>query len=251
MTSPALVIVPTYNERENIDLILDAILAESAADVLVIDDGSPDGTAELVRARTVLRGSRVHLLERPGKQGLGSAYVTGFRWGLDRGYSVLVEMDADGSHPVAVLQSMIDLVLRGSATLVIGSRWIPGGSVVDWPKRREFLSRGANTYARIMLGLSVHDSTAGYRAYSAELLRAIDLGSIDSHGYCFQIDMTVRSRDADAVIQEVPIAFRDRRFGTSKMSGSIILEAMGKVTLWGVERMLGVKKPASSTTPAA
>lgn len=239
----ALVIVPTYNERDSIVITLRRILTASDADVLVVDDASPDGTSQLVRD---LDEPRVHVLDRPGKLGLGTAYVDGFGWGLERGYGVLVEMDADGSHPADRLQALIDAVRGGEADLAIGSRWVRGGSVIDWPRHREVLSRGANAYARIMLGLSVHDATAGFRAFSAELLRRFDLAGVHSQGYCFQIDMTVRARDLGARIVELPIAFREREHGVSKMSGSIILEAMLRVTWWGVRRLTGrrLQEPA-------
>ena len=234
----ALVIVPTYNERENILDALDRVLLAVDADVLVVDDASPDGTAQLARD---YEDDRVHLLERSGKRGLGSAYIAGFEWGLERGYGVLVEMDADGSHPAGRLEALIEEVRSGRADLAIGSRWVRGGSVVDWPRHREVLSRGANTYARLMLGLGVHDATAGFRAFSAELLRRYDLGAVNARGYCFQIDMTVRGRDLGARIVEIPIEFRDREKGTSKMSGDIIVEAMRKVTWWGLRRLAGRK----------
>jgi len=230
---PVLVIVPTYDERESIAATIDAVLRSSEADVLVVDDASPDGTAEVVRALT---GDRVHLLERFGERGLGAAYVAGFRWGLDRGYRILVEMDADGSHPADRLRALIDEVRSGRADLAIGSRWVAGGSVVDWPRRREALSRLANLYTRWALGLRVRDVTAGFRAFSAELLRRFDLADVTSRGYCFQIDMTVRARDLNARIVELPIEFRDRRLGSSKMNADIIVEAMRDVTWWGLRR---------------
>lgn len=243
MTSPKpLVIVPTYNEAENIDTIVGRILGVVPdAHVLVVDDGSPDGTGDLVEA---LSGAdeRVHLLRRSGKLGLGSAYVTGFRWGLERGYDLLIEMDADGSHPADRLPALISAVADAdpadSVALAIGSRWVSGGSVVDWPKRREILSRGGNTYARIMLGLDVHDITAGFRVYRADAIARMDLDAIDSKGYCFQVDMTLRVHDLGGRIVEVPIEFRDRLLGESKMSQAIVLEAMGRVTQWGIQRRL-------------
>lgn len=233
----ALVVVPTYDEAENIRAATAAILdAVPTAHVLVVDDGSPDGTADIVRSLAAT-DERVHLLERSGKLGLGTAYVAGFRWGLERGYPVLVEMDADGSHPADRLPALIGSVTDdGSVALAIGSRWVPGGSVVDWPLRREVLSRGANTYARMALGLGVRDVTAGFRAYRAETVARMDLGSVDSKGYCFQVDMTLRVDDLGGRIVEVPIRFRDRVHGVSKMSRSVVVEAMVRVTQWGVER---------------
>ncbi|GAA3337328.1 polyprenol monophosphomannose synthase [Curtobacterium pusillum] len=236
-TPTALVVVPTYDEAENVRAAATAVLqAVPTAHLLVVDDGSPDGTARVVRGMAA-EDERIHLIERSGKLGLGTAYVAGFRWGLERGYPILVEMDADGSHPADRLPALIDALLDDeSVALAIGSRWIPGGSVVDWPLRREVLSRGANTYARIALGLGVRDVTAGFRAYRADVVDRMDLESVDSKGYCFQVDMTLRVDDLGGRIVEVPIRFRDRVHGVSKMSRSVVVEAMLRVTQWGVER---------------
>ncbi|WFR66527.1 polyprenol monophosphomannose synthase [Curtobacterium flaccumfaciens] len=233
----ALVVVPTYDEAENVRTATTAILdAVPTAHVLVVDDGSPDGTAGIVRSMAAT-DDRVHLIERSGKLGLGTAYVAGFRWGLERGYPVLVEMDADGSHPADRLPALIDAVRDDeTVALAIGSRWVHGGSVVDWPLRREVLSRGANTYARIALRLGVRDVTAGFRAYRAQTVAGMDLASVDSKGYCFQVDMTLRVDDLGGRIVEVPIRFRDRVHGVSKMSRSVVVEAMLRVTQWGFER---------------
>ena len=233
----ALVIVPTYDEAENVRAIVRAVLdAVPAAHLLVVDDGSPDGTADIVRS-VADDDDRVHLLERSGKLGLGTAYVAGFRWGLERGYPLLVEMDADGSHPADRLPALIDAVQTDEqVALSIGSRWVHGGSVVDWPLRREVLSRGANTYARFVLGLDVRDITAGFRVYRADAVARMDLDSVDSKGYCFQVDMTLRVDDLGGRIVEVPIRFRDRVHGVSKMSRSIVVEAMLRVTQWGFQR---------------
>lgn len=238
MPSAALVIIPTYNERESIERILPRVLA-SAVDVLVVDDSSPDGTGEYV-AELAASEPRLNLLTRAGKQGLGPAYLAGFAWGLDHNYEVLVELDADGSHPPEVIPRMLEILANdteGRVGGVIGSRWVEGGSVVNWPKTREFISRGGSWYARGMLGLSVRDVTAGFRAYRSSVLRTINLSGIESHGYCFQIDMTRRIASAGFELVEVPIEFRDREFGDSKMSGAIVREAMLKVTQWGVERI--------------
>ncbi|MCW2830707.1 MAG: Dolichyl-phosphate beta-D-mannosyltransferase [Aeromicrobium sp.] len=231
----SLVIIPTYNERENLPLILASLFAAAPeVDVLVVDDGSPDGTGSL--ADEIAAGDeRVSAQHRTGKLGLGSAYLQGFAWGLEHGYDHLIEMDADGSHPPSELPAMISAV-DGSAGVAIGSRWVKGGSVVNWPRRREALSRGANLYARFMLGVPVRDATAGFRVYRADVLRSIDLDGIDSKGYCFQIDMTLRVIDAGFEVVEHPIQFKDRELGESKMSGSIVGEAMTKVTLWGIRR---------------
>lgn len=233
-----LVILPTYNESENIATVLERIHdAAPTADILVVDDGSPDGTGDLVE-QAAGRDDRVHLLRRAGKLGLGTAYVAGFRWGLANGYSRLVEMDADGSHPADRLSALFSAADNG-ADLVIGSRWMPGGSVADWPKHRELLSRSANRYARFMLRLNVHDITAGFRVYDARIIQRMDLDAIDSKGYCFQVDMTLRVHDLGGEITEVPIRFRDREHGTSKMSQSIVVEAMLRVTQWGLGRWFG------------
>ena len=232
-----LAIVPTYNEAENIGRIVARILdAVPTAHVLVMDDASPDGTGRIAD-ELAAADERVSVQHRAGKQGLGAAYVAGFRWGLDRGYGVLVEIDADGSHPADVLPTMLR-VLDGPARpgLVIGSRWVPGGSVVNWPRRREFLSRAGNLYSRLALRISVRDATAGFRAYRADVLAAMPLEKVASRGYYFQVDMTLRTLDAGHEIVEVPIEFREREAGVSKMSGGIVREAMLKVTVWGAQR---------------
>ncbi|MCT9622501.1 polyprenol monophosphomannose synthase [Curtobacterium sp. C2H10] len=241
----ALVIVPTYNEAENVRTIAAAVLgALPDAHLLVVDDASPDGTADLVR-QLAATDDRVHLLERSGKLGLGTAYVAGFRWGLERGYTLLVEMDADGSHPADRLPALVAAVDGADdVMLAIGSRWVPGGSVVDWPLHREVLSRGANTYARFVLGIGVRDVTAGFRVYRADAIARMDLDSIDSKGYCFQVDMTLRVDDLGGRIVEVPIRFRDRVHGVSKMSRSIVLEAMLRTTQWGLQRRFGRRRGA-------
>ncbi|MGN6408272.1 MAG: polyprenol monophosphomannose synthase [Curtobacterium sp.] len=236
----ALVIVPTYDEAENVRAIAAAVLgALPDAHLLVVDDASPDGTGDIVR-QLAAEDDRVHLLERSGKLGLGTAYVAGFRWGLERGYPLLVEMDADGSHPADRLPALVAAVDGADdVMLAIGSRWVPGGSVVDWPLHREVLSRGANTYARFVLGIGVRDVTAGFRVYRADAIARMDLDSIDSKGYCFQVDMTLRVDDLGGRIVEVPIRFRDRVHGVSKMSRSIVVEAMLRTTQWGLQRRFG------------
>ncbi|MDH6182548.1 dolichol-phosphate mannosyltransferase [Microbacteriaceae bacterium SG_E_30_P1] len=239
-TTPALVIIPTYNERESIERILPRVLA-TGVDILVVDDSSPDGTGEYV-ASVAESEPRIHLLTRAGKQGLGPAYLAGFAWGLEREYDVLFELDADGSHPPEVIPTMLRVLADDTAGRVggvIGSRWVAGGSVVNWPASRKFISRGGSWYARTMLGLSVRDVTAGYRAYRADVLRSLPLAGIESHGYCFQIDMTRRIANEGFSLVEVPIEFRDREFGDSKMSGAIVREAMLKVTEWGFQRLVG------------
>ena len=238
-----LILIPTYNELGNLPIIVGkARSAVPSADILIIDDGSPDGTGRLAN-EMVRVDPQLHVMHRTVKNGLGAAYIAGFTWGLDHGYDVLVEMDADGSHPAESLATLIASVtpLDGTALattpgLAIGSRWTAGGSVVNWPLHRLVLSRGGNTYARTMLGLDVKDATAGYRAFRADVLRTIHFEDVNSHGYCFQIDMTLRVSDAGFTIVEVPIEFRERTLGESKMSQAIVLEAMSKVTIWGVQR---------------
>ena len=231
------VVVPTYDEALTLPGTLARLRREvPAADVLVVDDGSPDGTGDLAEQMAAADGA-VHVMHRTGKQGLGSAYIAGFRWALDRGYDVVCEMDADGSHRPEELGRLLDrLDAQPHVDLVIGARWIPGGRVVNWPFHREVLSRGANLYTRVMLGLGVGDATGGFRAFRAATLATLDLTTVSSHGYCFQVDMTMRVIDAGGAVGEVPSTFGERAAGGSKMSRSIIVEALGKVTLWGLQR---------------
>ncbi|MGC4174024.1 polyprenol monophosphomannose synthase [Demequina sp.] len=228
-----LVIIPTYNEREALPVQLAAVRAATPeVHILVADDNSPDGTGEWADA-VAAEDSHVHVLHRPGKAGLGAAYIAGFAWGLERGYDVIVEMDADGSHRAVDLPRL--LAAADGADLVIGSRWVKGGSVVNWPWRRKFLSVNANRYVRLAMGIKVHDATAGFRAYRAPMLAALDLGEVESQGYCFQVDMTWRVIRGGGSVVEVPITFVERELGVSKMSGAIIREALVKVTVWGVQ----------------
>ncbi len=229
----ALVVIPTYNEADNIgEAVARVRQAAPEAEVLVVDDNSPDGTAELV-ATTAASDDHVHLLRRPGKAGLGAAYRAGFAWGADAGFDVMVEMDADLSHDPAALPSILAGVEAG-ADLVIGSRYVPGGSIPDWAWHRKALSRWANRYASVMLRLRVADTTAGYRAYRQSMLAQIDLPSVRADGYGFQIEMTRRVVHAGGTIAETPIAFTDRTRGKSKMSWRIIVEALALVTWWGI-----------------
>lgn len=230
----SLVIMPTYNERDNLRSIIERLLvAVPDTDVLIADDSSPDGTGEI--ADELAAGDelgRIHVLHREGKEGLGAAYIAGFRWALERDYEVIIEMDADGSHPPASLPTLIGAVQQG-ADLAIGSRYVPGGKIENWPLSRHLISRGGNLYSKIMLGAEVNDITAGFRAYKGESLASLDFDTIDSAGYCFQIDMTWRMRQAGFRIVEVPITFVERTVGQSKMSESIFREAAVNVARWG------------------
>ena len=232
-----LVVLPTYNEAENIEAVLRRLRAAVPdAHVLVVDDGSPDGTAELATKLADDLGG-IDVIERPGKAGLGSAYRTGFEWGFERGYDVLVEMDADLSHHPEALPGMLQVVDAG-ADLVIGSRYVPGGSTPQWPRIRRFLSVWANRYAAAVLGLAVNDATAGFRAYRADVLRRVDLQHSRADGYGFQVELVYRVVRLGGRIVEVPITFTDRVEGSSKMSLRIVVEALGLVTLWGARDVL-------------
>jgi len=234
-----LVIIPTYNEVENLPLILARVRkARPDVHVLVVDDGSPDGTGDLADELSAADRAHVHVMHRTAKDGLGAAYLAAFAWGLEQGYSVLVEMDADGSHAPEQLYRLLDAIDAG-ADVAIGSRYVQGGTVRNWPWRRLVLSRTANTYARALLGVGINDITAGYRAYRREVLMKIDLSAIDSKGYCFQIDLTWRSISSGFTVVEVPITFSERELGVSKMSGSNIREALVKTARWGIGGRLG------------
>lgn len=240
-----LVIIPTYNEAENIKPIVSRVRAAvPEADILVADDNSPDGTGKLAD-EVAATDDQVHVLHRKGKEGLGAAYLAGFRWGMDHDYGVLVEMDADGSHQPEELPRLLT-ALKG-ADLVLGSRWVPGGRVVNWPKSREVISRGGSTYSRLLLGLQTRDVTGGYRAFRTETLQGIGLEEVASQGYCFQVDLARRTIEAGFHVVEVPITFVDREVGDSKMSRDILVEALWRVTAWGVttrtNRVLGRRTP--------
>ena len=241
-----LVVIPTYNESENIDRVLRRVRgALPDATVLVVDDGSPDGTGDI--AEKVGTGiGNIELLRRTEKSGLGSAYRAGFRWGLDRGFDVCVEMDADLSHDPDALPDLVAPLGKGFE-LVIGSRYVPGGSIPNWAWHRRLLSRGGNVYASTLLGLGVTDSTSGFRAYSASVLNRIALDNIRAEGYGFQIEMTYQAKRAGAPIVEVPIRFVDRTEGESKMSMIIVVEALGLVTWWGIQRVVHVFRRKSRT----
>jgi len=232
-----LVVLPTYNECENIDHVLRRIReALPAASVLVVDDGSPDGTAEIAETLGKEIGG-IELLRRHRKSGLGSAYRAGFRWGLDNGFDACVEMDADLSHEPEALPALVGS-LSGETEVVVGSRYVPEGVIPNWAWHRRLLSRGGNLYASALLGLGVADSTSGFRVYAASILGRIDLDQIKADGYGFQIEMTYRAKRAGATVVEVPIRFIDRVEGESKMSTFIVVEALGLVTWWGLQRLV-------------
>lgn len=233
----ALLVLPTYQEALNLVEVLDRVRAATPdTQVLVVDDGSPDGTADLAETHGAVVGG-VEVLRRPAKSGLGSAYRDGFRWGLERGFDVLLEMDSDLSHDPAALPSLLGAIEHG-ADLVIGSRYVPGGSIPAWSWHRRLLSRWGNRYAAGLLGLAVNDSTAGFRAYRATMLERIDLDGVAADGYGFQIEMTYEVVRRGGSVVEVPIAFADRLRGDSKMSGRIVVEAVVLVTWWGLRDRL-------------
>jgi dolichol-phosphate mannosyltransferase len=232
--SGILVIIPTYDERENLERIVERVVAAVPdAHVLVVDDASPDGTGKLADALAD-EDPRIHVLHRAGKAGLGAAYIAGFDWALGNGYDVVVEMDADGSHAPEQLHRL--LAALEHADVVLGSRYVPGGAVVNWPRRREVLSRGGNLYVRLALGVRLRDATGGYRAFRRHVLDGIDYAGVASQGYCFQVDLVRRAIDAGFQVVEVPITFAERERGESKMSGDIVREAFLRVGQWGIAR---------------
>ena len=226
----SLVVIPTYNEAESIGEILTA-LRHIDCDVLVIDDGSPDGTAHIVR------GLGIEVIERQGKQGLGSAYRAGFSIAIDRGYTYIIQMDADGSHQVTDLEKMMEWI--GNADLLIGSRWVRDGQIANWSKFREYLSKSANAYANLLLSLGVKDTTSGFRIYTSALVKKMEISTIRSEGYCFQIEMTRRAISRGGSVAEIPITFIERAHGVSKMYLGIALEAVLRITTWGALRLIG------------
>ncbi|MFP5021218.1 polyprenol monophosphomannose synthase [Pseudonocardia phyllosphaerae] len=252
MAHPAgsvLIVVPTYDERDNLGPLLARIHdALPGADVLVVDDASPDGTGELADA-CAAADDRVHVLHRPGKEGLGAAYLDGFRFALRERYGVVVEMDADGSHAPEELPGMLDALAH--TDVVLGSRYVPGGRVVNWPWHRAALSRGGNVYSRLALGVPMRDVTGGFRMFRREVLEALHLDSVASQGYCFQVDMAWRAVRAGFRVREVPITFTEREHGSSKMNGAIVAEALWRVTLWGLGYRLRRAGPPYGEPPAA
>jgi dolichol-phosphate mannosyltransferase len=231
MMSPnPVVVVPTYNERDNVRPIAEAALASLAGThLLFVDDSSPDGTAEAVRSAAAHHAGRIHLLERPGKQGIGAAYKDGFRWALERGYSHILQMDADGQHDPGDLPRLLHPVAAGEADVSLGSRWVEGGGNT-FTLRRKLVSRGGSLYARAILGLSVRDLTGGFKCWRREVLASLDLDAVRSQGYAFQIEMTYRAVRKGYRVVEIPIRFGERASGDSKMSGGILLEAL--LVMW-------------------
>jgi dolichol-phosphate mannosyltransferase len=226
------VIIPTYNEADNIRIIVDRVRAAvPSVDILVADDNSPDGTGAIAD-ELAAADPQIHVRHRPGKQGLGAAYLDGFGWAKERGYDAVVEMDADGSHAPEELHRLLDAAK--DADVVIGSRWVPGGKVINWPLHREVLSKGGSFYTRMALGIGLRDATAGYRVYKMPVLDKIDVQSVQSQGYCFQIDLGWRAIKHGFRVVEVPVTFAERERGASKMSSNIVREAFLRVGVWGV-----------------
>jgi dolichol-phosphate mannosyltransferase len=244
------VIIPTFNECENLPVIIGRVRTSvPEAHILVADDNSPDGTGRIAD-ELAAADDHIHVMHRLGKEGLGAAYLAGFAWALQEGYDVVVEMDADGSHQPEQLPRLLD-ALR-NADLVLGSRWVPGGRTENWPKSRQVISQGGSAYTRIMLGVPLRDATGGYRAFRAETLRRLDLHEVASQGYCFQIDLAWRALQRGMRVREVPITFVERTAGASKMSRKIVVEALWRVTAWGVDdKVTRVRKRAHARRRAA
>lgn len=249
MTEPGrtLVIVPTYNEAENVGGTVARLRAAvPQADVLIADDNSPDGTGVIADSLSD-RDSAIHVLRRPAKEGLGPAYLAGFAWGMERDYGLLVEMDADGSHQPEQLPTLLRAAV--DADLVLGSRWVPGGSVRNWPKSRELISRAGNLWTRIALGLRLKDATGGYRVFRRATLEGIGLCNVASAGYCFQIDLAWRAVRRGFVVREVPITFVERKYGDSKMGRRIVAEALWRTAWWGMRRRWHQLHPVRQNQP--
>ena len=241
MAAETLIVIPTYNEVENIEpLIKEVLETVPQVEILVVDDSSPDGTGEVVK-KIAQEDSRVHLLSRAKKEGLGRAYVAGFKWALDRGYSVICQMDSDFSHQPRHLPTFFETIK--DCDVVLGSRYMPGGETEGWPLRRKLLSKGGNLYARLILGLPFSDLTGGFKCFKAHVLRAIDLDSVGAQGYAFQMEMTYRAYKLGFSIKEIPIVFPDRLRGESKLSGSIFWESLALP--WRL-RLKGIKGGSSS-----
>ena len=248
MSAAGLVVVPTYDEAENIEMVLGRVRAAVPdLDILVVDDASPDGTGRLAD-RAAADDAHIHVLHGPRKRGLGSAYLAGFAWAFERGYDVIVEMDADGSHLPEQLPALLE-ALRG-ADLALGARWVPGGRVVNWPLRRRLLSRCGNAYVRLVLGLPLEDATGGFRAFRRETLEGLDLASVNSQGYCFQVDLARRAVLAGYRVVEIPITFVERTHGRSKMSRAIVREALLRVSVWGLQHRVDQLRSLAGAQPA-
>lgn len=234
MKSDSVVIIPTYNEKENIRNIINAVLAvsEHQFDVLIVDDNSPDGTGAIVDEMIAVQPDRINILKRAGKLGLGTAYIAGFKWALERHYEYIIEMDADFSHPVDKLHELQATCATGGADVAVGSRYISGVNVVNWPMGRMLMSYYASMYVRLITGMKVKDATAGYVCYCREVLQSMNLDAIEFKGYAFQIEMKFTAHRMGFTIKEVPIVFVNRVLGTSKMNSSIFFEA-----LWGVIKL--------------
>ncbi|MGI5241414.1 polyprenol monophosphomannose synthase [Dactylosporangium sp. CA-139066] len=244
-----LVIIPTYNEADNVRVIVERVRrATPGVDVLIADDNSPDGTGTIAD-ELAAADPHVHVLHRAGKQGLGAAYIAGFGWGGERGYDAVVEMDADGSHAPEELPRLLDAL--ADADVVLGSRYVTGGTTVNWPAHRQAISRIGNMYVRLALGMPLRDATGGYRAYRTPVLGKMDLDTIASHGYCFQVDLAWRAHSDGFRVVEVPITFTERERGQSKMSSGIVREALWKVTVWGTSaRWTALKRAVAGNGPA-
>jgi len=231
------VLIPTYNERDTLPLTVSGVRrVVPDADVVVLDDSSPDGTGD-VADRLAADDDRVHVIHRAEKEGLGAAYLAGFRWALDAGYDAVVEMDADGSHAPEHLPAL--LAAAAEADAVIGSRWVPGGKVVNWPLHRRALSVGGNLYVKALLGMPVNDATAGFRVYRADALRTMGLDDVASQGYCFQTDLTWRAVRSGLTVVEVPITFVERTVGDSKMDRDVMTESLRLISGWGIRHRVG------------
>jgi dolichol-phosphate mannosyltransferase len=245
MTGPlgrVLVVIPTFNERENLEVVAKRLhAAVPQAQLLVVDDASPDGTGEIADALAAAE-SWVHVLHRTSKDGLGAAYIAGFGWAREHGYDVVVEMDADGSHAPEELPRLLSALEQ--ADVVLGSRWVEGGRVVNWPRSREVLSRGGNWWTRLVLGMPLRDATGGYRAYRRRVLDRLPLQEVASQGYCFQVDLAWQAWRAGERVVEVPITFVERERGESKMSRAIVVEALWRVTWWGLSSRRSRRAPA-------
>lgn len=234
----SLVIIPTFNEVDNLESIVSRVRSNSYVDILIVDDGSPDGTAQLADSLSAsVHG--VFVVHREAKRGLGPAYIAGFRWAFEREYDWIAEMDADGSHDPAVLSTLFAIAQNSDAALVIGSRWVRGGTIAGWSRLREMISRTGNAYARLALGSRIHDLTAGFRVIRVDVLRGLDLSTISSSGYCFQIEVAHRIESTGHTVIEHPITFREREAGVSKMHAGIVVEALWRITGWGFARIWG------------